>query len=67
MLLGNHLLLIVNKQIKAYKLPKEWQGLEGKCTNYTVLIENKTATKWLERESKETIEDKEHYTCKDYH
>lgn len=26
MLIGNHLLLIVNKQIKAYKLPKEWQG-----------------------------------------
>ena len=31
------------------------------------LTENKTATKWLQRESKETIEGKEHYTCKDYH
>lgn len=31
------------------------------------LIENKTATKWLQRELKETMEGKEHYICKDYH
>lgn len=31
------------------------------------LREKETATKWLERESKETIEGKEHCTCKDYH
>lgn len=31
------------------------------------LIKNKTATKSLQRESKETIEGKEQHTHKDYH